>query len=1584
MALNFPNSPADGATYIEPTTGILYTYKTADDSWTGAITGGSGGSAIDPAPADITATPDFVSGAGTEGDPYILTPATALDAGTVLESTQVITITAGNEGDPVIWQNISTGGGATRFNQPLAQISSAGTWVGTIRYTDVPTSTSGATYTGELKIGSSSVYLQWVVTQEVGIPLVQVAAPVVSGIPEVGETLTVVPGTAGGGEGTITHTNQWQITTGPASFQDIVGATELTYTIISGDIGKYIRCNTIATDSQGHTLALHSNSTPQIDNKLAPDIDTVALTQTNALVNYSEMVSNVYCVTTPESLNGNWDTADSNVNIYCSAPTDPGATYIMKFTIPPELQSTSSQTVTMITTAYGGGGWTTVAANIGGDGDTAPTQTYQNDVPSTNLRTNVITLGPNCTYFELPGSWSQAADSGNGGVIQNVRRVIWDGVLLLDNSDRFTNATFDAAITMIEEGAPASDRQLKAVAEGALSSHGETSAITAVDAPPATNATAMRSAATSASSMTWDTSSAMTLNLPDSLTTTANLTYMVSTAGCPAEGFSMTWYGNIPNIRYASSSSGSSNEISSGNLTNTMTINQTGLYTDGGNLISGVGYYRLYAGGSGSSTIVVTNVAGTVFSLTDTTDLNNGLFLIGDKVIPNPNPGVQTYIQIYDSSQNTTIPCTKTGATYRIAKQYVLDRSTFLTNQNGDAYVCTIGDFFAMPLEGSMNWFLFNTLTSCDSANAGTYNVTEERTPIQWKDLWINNGPAYDYCMLVCYGDNGGWTEGQDIMTCTYEGSIGTVQAVNSVAKTMTLNNIEGAGFVATSTIVNPTANPILFYPKTSDIVSASPTGTVETTTLTFTDNTDLETFGVSSTVTQEAPFTPITSAIVSVDTSAFANYYPKGILPLVAGEYSGTDYVWWLSSMNVSNQSDSMIYCTLQRSTDGGATFTTIATNFMGTAQTHDGGGWTANNWRSCSYGLIYDDSSDRLVCWVNGKDIRSKDNPPNNLYEGSWRYSDDGGFSWYPQSGPGSFAIGSITLDGLGTQIQVGADSNNSSSISRSSDGGATWTNVVGIGGQPFSTVIPYAGPGAAWIVARPSTSNLYVSFDNAQSFTNIYDTIPGTGILKEYMCASDTSGNILIQTLDSTNADDNNFYYRAAGQTAWVTKAAGAGSNRPMTANAMGYHSGRQKFTAIDADGIYWESTDGGTWTPNIITVNGWGDPINTNIAFQVGANDSSLTVAYSVNPVSGGAGSGRGTSTGATTTDLVVADVTQLNNLSTGDDITETGGDATGTILSVNTTTKTLSLSPSAGDWSVSSTVTGPALDGSGNVNSIDTIAKTMVVSSISSRFAIGTKVIGEGSATSSARLFGVLNAVGQISGLTSADPGFVTQTDSGNTQTITFPSSFSNGETPDQALPASTSFYVDVKVENNSGSDTQKSNTLIPGADALSALTLVNASKKAAAESLLVYEHEVQKSVMRSYSSRNSSIILNAAQAVRKAVQPGFVTSYDTSAYLAPKAVLKSAGVFWLINLEYAAANTVQVTVKATVNGGATPVSVTSTAVDRYVLYTNFIKNLIAAITDPSEFTVTATDNNTTITVAGTAGNTLTNITCTIA
>lgn len=121
---------------------------------------------IYPEPDEITGSPDFQGGTGTQLDPFILQTIDVRPGGASGQSVETITIAVAGaeENQPVIWTNNSdqqlTG---TRFDQPSGIVGADGTWTGRLVYRDVPDTTVDTDYTGDLQIGD--VYFRWTVEQ---------------------------------------------------------------------------------------------------------------------------------------------------------------------------------------------------------------------------------------------------------------------------------------------------------------------------------------------------------------------------------------------------------------------------------------------------------------------------------------------------------------------------------------------------------------------------------------------------------------------------------------------------------------------------------------------------------------------------------------------------------------------------------------------------------------------------------------------------------------------------------------------------------------------------------------------------------------------------------------------------------------------------------------------------------------------------------------------------------------------------------------------------------------------------------------------------------------------------------------------------------------------------------------------------------------------------------------------------------------------------------------------------------------------------------------------------------------------------
>ena len=98
-----------------------------------------GGIPIDPDPGDVTSSPDFVSGDGSEANPYILQTTQVRPANSSGVSVEQITIAVAGarQGDTVVWTDNSVGAD-NRFTQPTGLVGVDGTWTGKLVYDDKP------------------------------------------------------------------------------------------------------------------------------------------------------------------------------------------------------------------------------------------------------------------------------------------------------------------------------------------------------------------------------------------------------------------------------------------------------------------------------------------------------------------------------------------------------------------------------------------------------------------------------------------------------------------------------------------------------------------------------------------------------------------------------------------------------------------------------------------------------------------------------------------------------------------------------------------------------------------------------------------------------------------------------------------------------------------------------------------------------------------------------------------------------------------------------------------------------------------------------------------------------------------------------------------------------------------------------------------------------------------------------------------------------------------------------------------------------------------------------------------------------
>ena len=249
------------------------------------LTSISASSTSSPTPSNISASPAFASGTGTQADPFVVTSAAVPFSGGTAESAQEITLT-GTAGDFVIFTDNSVTASGDRFSgQVVGNVNSGGTFKFKLKYEDTPgTTVNNTTYNGLVQIGTA--HFSFTVVQSNLTALSQSGATTIAGTGGVGNVLTCTPGTATGGTGTITYATRWQRSfNGINGFFDIGGATGNTYTQTNSDAGYYVRAISTATDStpagQGGplTLELPSGVTAQIPTGAAPVINNLVLSE---------------------------------------------------------------------------------------------------------------------------------------------------------------------------------------------------------------------------------------------------------------------------------------------------------------------------------------------------------------------------------------------------------------------------------------------------------------------------------------------------------------------------------------------------------------------------------------------------------------------------------------------------------------------------------------------------------------------------------------------------------------------------------------------------------------------------------------------------------------------------------------------------------------------------------------------------------------------------------------------------------------------------------------------------------------------------------------------------------------------------------------------------------------------------------------------------------------------------------------------------------------------------------------------------------------------------------------------------------
>ena len=250
----------------------------------GGLTAISSTNETAPTPAQVTASPAFTGGTGTQADPYLITNVGSPFSGASLTSAHEITI-SGTAGDIAVFTDNSPSASADRFKgQDVGILNAAGEFKLNLKYADNPgTTTDNTTYTGNLQIGTT--HITWVVVQSNLTQLSEDTATTISGGTGVGDTVTAVAGTATGGTASYTSEIKWQRSfTGIDGFFD-TGSTGTTYTITSADAGYYVRAVTTVTDStdaaQGGplTIELASAASAQLNTNQVTTVNSLTLSE---------------------------------------------------------------------------------------------------------------------------------------------------------------------------------------------------------------------------------------------------------------------------------------------------------------------------------------------------------------------------------------------------------------------------------------------------------------------------------------------------------------------------------------------------------------------------------------------------------------------------------------------------------------------------------------------------------------------------------------------------------------------------------------------------------------------------------------------------------------------------------------------------------------------------------------------------------------------------------------------------------------------------------------------------------------------------------------------------------------------------------------------------------------------------------------------------------------------------------------------------------------------------------------------------------------------------------------------------------
>ena len=150
-----PSNPLEGDIWYDTVSKEMYFYDGTSFQDIATNTGAPG-APVDP--SNITSVPAFVSGTGDSSDPFIINP---VDGKFGDQNTTLATITISNldSDQPVAFQDLNSSTNADRFTISNSTANPSGVLSTNIIFSDNPTTTSPTTYSGQMKFGSSSVFI---------------------------------------------------------------------------------------------------------------------------------------------------------------------------------------------------------------------------------------------------------------------------------------------------------------------------------------------------------------------------------------------------------------------------------------------------------------------------------------------------------------------------------------------------------------------------------------------------------------------------------------------------------------------------------------------------------------------------------------------------------------------------------------------------------------------------------------------------------------------------------------------------------------------------------------------------------------------------------------------------------------------------------------------------------------------------------------------------------------------------------------------------------------------------------------------------------------------------------------------------------------------------------------------------------------------------------------------------------------------------------------------------------------------------------------------------------------------------------